>query len=134
MDRSVDRTVVRVDRVRTLRRRTLLGAQAQSVGHVDAANDQDVAVLFDFARGLGGEKALAGRDLARFQRTAKGARQSAGRRGDEVVQRRIARLVDLRVDPIVRGHRRVDAEMDGVLPDGEKGTAVRSLHAFDPHL
>src|SRR5215212_10327805 len=64
------------------------------------------------------EEALAGWDLARFQRTTKGAGQSAGRGSDEIVERRIARLVDLRVNPIVLGHRRVDAEMEvGVETD-----------------
>jgi hypothetical protein len=59
--------------VRTLCRRALLGAQAQVVGHVDAPNNQDVAVFLDLTGRLRREKALAGWDLARFQRTAKGA-------------------------------------------------------------
>jgi hypothetical protein len=64
------------------------------------------------------EETLADWDLARFQRTTKVARQSAGRGGDEIVKRRIARLVDLRVTPIVLGNRRVDAEMEvGVETD-----------------
>jgi hypothetical protein len=41
-----------VNGVRTLCCRTLLRAQTQLVGHVDATNDQDVAVLLDLARGL----------------------------------------------------------------------------------
>ena len=134
MDRSVDRTVVHVNAVRTLRRGVLLGLQPQVVGHVDATNDQDIAVLLDVADRLRREKALAGRDLARFQRTAKGASQSAGGRGDEVVERCIARLVDLRVDAIVLGHRRVDAEMNGLCSDGKEGAAMRAPHPFDPHL
>ena len=120
--------------VRTFRRGMLIGLQPQVVGHVDATHDEHVAVLLDFARGLGGENALAGWDLARFQRTAKGASQSARGRGDEIVDRRIARLMDRRVDAIVLGHRRVDAEMNGLCSDGEEGAAVRTLDAFDPHL
>jgi hypothetical protein len=105
VDRPVDRTVVRVNRVRTLRRRALLGAQPQVVSHVDATNDQHVAVSLDLAGSLRREEPLAGWDLARFQRTAKGAGQSAGGRSNEVVERRVARLVDLRVDAIVLGDR-----------------------------
>ena len=90
-----------MDSVRTLRCRALLRAQSKLVGHVDAANDQHVAVLLNLSGCLRREEALAGWDLARFQRTAKGARQSARGRGDEVVERRVARLVDLRVNAIV---------------------------------
>ena len=134
VNRSVDRTVVRVNGVRALRRGVLIGLHPQVVGHVDATHDQDIAVLLDVAGRLRREKALAGWDLARFQRTAKGAGQSAGGRGDEVVERRIAWLVDLRIDAIVLGHRRVDTEMNWVCSDREEGAAVGSLHAFDPHL
>lgn len=91
--------------VRTLRRGVLIGLQPQVVGHVDATNDQHIAVLLDFAGRLRREESFSGWDLARFQRTAKGASQSAGGRGDQVVQRCIARLVDPRVNAIVRGHR-----------------------------
>ena len=134
MDRAVDRTVLGVNVVRPFCRGVLIGLQPKVVGHVNAAHDQDSAVLFDLARGFRREEALACWDLARFQRTTKGARQSAGRGSDEIVERRIARLVDLRVNPIMLGHRRVDAEMDWVGPDGEEGAAVRTLPAFDPHL
>ena len=87
--------------VRTLCRLTLLGAQPQPVGHVDAANDQDVTVLLDLARGLRREEPLAGWDLARFQRTAKGAGQSARGCGDEIVECRVVRFVHMLVNAIV---------------------------------
>src|SRR5215212_9683588 len=58
------------------------------------------------------EEALAGWDLARFQRTTKGAPQSAGSGGNEIVERRIAGLVNLWVNPLVLRNRRVDAEME----------------------
>ena len=90
-----------MNRVRTLCRRALLGVQAQSVGHVDAANDQDVTVLLDLARGFRREEPLAGWDQARFQRTAKGPGQSTRGRGDEVVERRVVRFVHVLVNAIV---------------------------------
>ncbi len=90
-----------MDSVRTLRCRALLRAQSKLVGHVDAANNQDFAVFLDLAGRLRREEAFSGWDLARFQRTAKGARQSARGRGDEVVKRTVVRLVDLRVNAIV---------------------------------
>lgn len=99
--------------VRPLRGGVLLGAQAQVVADVDAANDQDVAVLLNLTGCLGREKALACWNLARFQRTAKGARQSAGGRGDEVVERCVVRLVDPLVDAIVLRDRGVNAEEHG---------------------
>jgi hypothetical protein len=118
VDRAVDRTVLGVNVVRTFCRGVLIGLQPQVVGHVHAAHDQDGAVPLDLARGFRREEALAGWDLARFQRTTKGARQSASRGGNEIVERRIARLVDLRVARTVLGHRRVDAEMEvGVETD-----------------
>jgi hypothetical protein len=114
VDRAVDRTVLGVNVVRPFCCTVLRGLQPQVVGHVHAAHDQDGALLFDLARGFRREEALAGWDLARFQRTTKGAGQSAGRCGDEIVERRVERLVNLRVNPIVLGNRRVGAEMDWV--------------------
>ena len=88
-----------MDSVRPLRRRVQLGMQPQLVAHVDTANDQDSAVFLDLAGRLR-ELTVSDWDLTRFQCTAKGAGQFAGGRGDEVVERRVARLVDLRVDAI----------------------------------
>ena len=103
-----------MDSVRTLRRRALLGMQPEMIAHMDTANDQHIAVFLDFAGRLRREIPFSGWDLARFQRTAKGAGQSARSRGDQVVERRVVWLVDLRVDAIVLRDGGMDTEEHGI--------------------
>jgi hypothetical protein len=109
-DCPVHRAGVGVDTVRAFRYRALFRAQSQPEGDMDTANNENVAVLLDLADRLRREKPLSGWDLARFQRAAKGARQSASGGSDQIVERRVVRLVHLRVDTVVLGHRGVDAE------------------------
>jgi len=60
--------------------------QFQPVLDVDTANDEHIILFFDFARGLGHQPAFASRNVTRLQRATKGARQSAGGRGNDVVE------------------------------------------------
>lgn len=120
--------------VRTLRRRALLGVQSKPVGHMDAANDEHVAVFLDLADRLRREVPLACWDLARFQRTAKAAGESAGGRGYKVIERRVTGLVHRLVNAVVLGDRGVDAEIDGFCMDGKKRAPQRPSYPFNPHL
>jgi hypothetical protein len=114
VDRAVDRAGVRVEAMRAFRRLTLIRWQQQAIGDVDAADDEHVALFLDLADRFRRQEPFSGWDLARLQRTAKGAGQSAGRRGDQIVERRVARLVHPLVDAVVLGHGRVHAELDGL--------------------
>ncbi len=76
----------------------------QMVGHVDALDYQDFSIHLDLAERIRRQVSLACRNPARLQRTAKGARQSASRRRDEIVYRRSVRRVYLQVHAIVFGH------------------------------
>jgi hypothetical protein len=76
---------------------------------MDSFDYQHIAVFFDFAAGIRGEISLAGRDLARFQRAAEGAGQSAGGRGNHIVQSGGLRFVNLRIDAVVLGNFRMHA-------------------------
>jgi hypothetical protein len=132
-DRPIDRAAVGMEVIGAFGCRSLLRSQPQPVGDVDAADDQDAVLLLDLANSLRRQEPVSGRNLARFQRTAKGAGQSPRSRGDEVIERRIARLVHPLVDTIVLGDRGVDTEMDRLFADGEICAPVRAPHPFDPH-
>ncbi len=120
-DRAVNGTGIGVDAVDAPRHRALLGPQPQPVGDVDAPDHEHVPVLLDLTDGLRRQVALAGRYPARLQRAPEGPGQSAGGRRDEVVEGRGVRLVDLRVDAVVRRDLGVDAE-GGSIPTRLAGT------------
>ncbi len=82
----------------------LLGTQPELVGDVDPAHHQHLPILLNLADRLGRQVPLAGRYLARFQRTPEGPGQSAGGCRDEVVEGRGVRLVDLGVNAVVLRH------------------------------
>jgi len=54
---------------------------------MNPANHQHAVFGFDFSRHIGTELAAARVDLARLQRATKGAEQSTGGCGDDVVER-----------------------------------------------
>ncbi len=78
--------------------------ELQVVPHVDAADDQHLAVQLDLAGRFRGQPTLAGGDPARLQRATKGSRQSPRGGRDDVVQRGGVRLVDAGVHAIVLRH------------------------------
>jgi hypothetical protein len=55
--------------------------------HVNPANYEHSLVQFYLTRHLSRQPILSGINLARLQRTSKGAQHSTGRRGDGVIQR-----------------------------------------------
>lgn len=71
------------------------------VTHVNATNDQYLAVKLDLPRRLRCETPFTGRDPARLQRAPKGAGESASGRGDDVVQRRGVGFVNVGIHSVV---------------------------------
>jgi hypothetical protein len=99
---------------------------------MDAFDDQDLAVLLDLPAGITDQPGVAGRDFARFQRAAEGAGQSPGRRRDQVIQGGGVGFVDIRVDAVVLGDFRVNAENHRLRHLGQISAAQRALYALDP--
>ena len=77
---------------------------------------------------------LAGLDLARFQRAAKGAGQSTGSRGDDVVESGGLRLVRAGCRLVMLCHFVMDAKHYWLAPRRKIGAPKRALHALDPNL
>ena len=106
----------------------------QMIAHVDAPNDQDLAVQLDLACSLGPEPAVPGWDPARLQRAPEGSSESAGRRGHDVVERRRVGCVHGRVHTVVLGNLRVNAKQCRPCLHRQIGSAERTLHPLDPHM
>jgi len=69
---------------------------------VKASHDEHLAIGFDLADGLRGESSFSGRDPARFQRAAKRPGQSPGGCGHQIIERRRMRLVNARINAVMR--------------------------------
>jgi len=85
-----------------------LGLQFQP--GVNAADHQDVILGFDFPHRLGNQPRIRGIDLTRFQRASKGAGESAGGGGHDVIEGRGVGVEDLLRHLVVLRHRAVHAE------------------------
>jgi hypothetical protein len=72
------------------------------------------------------------RNLTRCQRASKGAKQSAARRGDEVVEGGGMRFFYVGRDPVVLCDLGVDTEEDRLFPTGDMGAADSALHRLYP--
>lgn len=71
------------------------------VTHVNATDDQYLAVHLDLSRRLRYEAPLPGRNPARLQRAPKSPGESPGGRGHDVVQRRGVGLVNVEIHSIM---------------------------------
>jgi hypothetical protein len=106
---------------------------AQLVVRVDAPDNQHTPIHFNFADDFGNEFAIAGVNLARFQRTAKSAGQSAAGSGHNIIQRGCARREFARRDLVMLSYFRVHAKMHGFLLCWQVSQPQRSDLALDPH-
>ena len=70
---------------------------------MNPADNQHISVFFNFPPCLRNQSSFTGRNFARFQRAAKGTGQSAGRCGNNIIQRGGMRFVDLRVNTVMLG-------------------------------
>ncbi len=91
----------------------LVGAHAgEPVAHRDPLDHEDSVALEDLALRLGVERVTFDLNPARLQRAREGARQSASRGGDHVVEARGLRCEVLGRDAVVLGDLGVNAELD----------------------
>jgi hypothetical protein len=110
------------------------GRGGEMVGGVDAPDDQDLIFQLDLTPDVGGEALVARVDVARLQRTAEGAGQSAAGGRHDIVERRGMGLDDVRVDLVVGGHRAMHAERHGDPLRRQVGLAQRPGLALDPYV
>jgi hypothetical protein len=102
---------------------------------VNPLDHEDLVVrALDFTDRFAGEAVTIGPDVARLQRASEGPRQSAGRSGDDVVERGCPRLDGTGSDLVVFGHGAVNAEDDWLGLTGQEGAAHRSFDALDADL
>jgi hypothetical protein len=101
---------------------------------VDALEDEDALLNFDFAVGLAYQTSIRRIHLAGLQRASEGARQSAGGGRDDVVER--SRMLGLAAssDLVMVRDRVVNAERNRLFLGREIGTTQRPVHSFDPDL
>jgi hypothetical protein len=118
----------------TLRDLAVCGIELQVVGDVDTANDEHLPVQFDLTGCVRGQPPLAGRDPARLQRAPKGAGESPGGGGHDVIQRGRVRRVDLGIHAVVFRNLGMDAEECRLILGREIGAAQRTLHALNSNL
>lgn len=79
----------------------LTGLRPKAVGHMDAFDDQNTAVLFYLSHRVRYQPPLTSRNPARLQRAAQGAGQSAGSGRYQVVNGGGMRFVDCLIHTIV---------------------------------
>ena len=133
-ERTIHRAGFGVEPMDTLRELAVCGIEFQVVGDVDTANDEHLPVQFDLTGRVRGQPPLAGRDPARLQRAPKGAGESPGGRGHDVIQRGGVRRVDLGIHAVVFRDLRMDAEECRLILGRKIGAAQRTLHALNSNL
>jgi len=107
----------------------------QPHSHVDPPDNQHTIFALSLPGNIGGEFAIAGVDLARFQRASKRAHHSAGGRGDHVVDGGTVRALQFRrVDFVMLGNGPVYAENHGLRFARQLSNTKRTLAAFDSRL
>lgn len=112
----------------------VFGIGLEAEDGVDAADDEDIVLGFDFAGRVGDKAIVRGRNLTRFQRASEGAGESAAGSGDDVVQGGGVGLEDVRGYFVVFGNGAVDSEEDGLRLGGEIRAAQRSFDALDADM
>ncbi len=86
LDAPGDRTEASMEAMDPFGCLLVFGSNAQGVCHVDPLDDQYAVFLLDLADRLGRKEPIACRDLARFQRAAKGPCESTSGRRDHIVE------------------------------------------------
>jgi hypothetical protein len=85
---------------------------------MDAPDDQDASIEFNLTGDFRDQLAVACVNLARFQRTAKGAGQSAARSGHHIIQRSCAWREFFRWHLVMLGHFRMHSKSHRILFGG----------------
>ena len=98
---------------------------------MNTANHQDFAVFFDFTFCLGNQPTFTGRYFARFQRAAKSTGQSAGRSGNDIIQRGRVGFMDLGINAVMFGDLGMHAKFYGLLFLGQVSATKRAFYSFN---
>jgi hypothetical protein len=112
----------------------VLGAVAQRVCDPDSFDDKDLVLEVDLSLGLRGQSPLARIDPARLQRATKGAGESTGGRGHDVIERRGVFRVLTRRGAVVLAHGPMRAKDHRPVFGREERLANGSALADDPYL
>ena len=99
-----DGAEIGVEAVNALGSFAVFGGQFELIGHVDAPQNEDVAIFADIAAYIGGQITFTRRNLTRFQRAAKGSSQSATCGRNYIVNRRSVGIVDVGIDLVMLGN------------------------------
>jgi hypothetical protein len=132
VQRAIERAVHGVDSVNAFDGGALFFRRDESHRDVNAPDDQDSFLQFDFASNLRRELIVARIDLTRFQRASEGAHHSTGGSGDDVVDGRGMWLLNfVGRDFVVLGDCAVDAEDHRLRFAGKMRDSQRAGFAFD---
>lgn len=101
---------------------------------MNALDHQHAVFLFDLSSDLRRQLSSTGIDLARFQRTSEGSRQSAARSGHQVVQGRGVGLELLGLDAIMIGYGSMNAKTHRFWFRRQVGQALWTRLAFDSDM
>lgn len=133
-DAAVHGTPGRVMLVSSLRSLALLRRAAfQRVTDSNPLDDEHAILDFDVPLGFRGQVSLTGVDLARLQRATQGPGESAGSRGDDVVERGGVRLEASGGRLVMLGHFIVNAKEHRLALFRKVGSPQRTFHALDSH-
>jgi hypothetical protein len=97
----------------------VFGGCFEVVDHVNTPDHQHPAFFFNFSLYFSYQQTVSGRNLARFQRAAKGAGQSAACCGHQVIQGGGVRLVDVGVNVVMLGNFCVNPKENRLWPSPE---------------
>lgn len=86
---------------------TLFRIDLQGVIYVDTANQQNFSFWLDLASSFCHQLAFTSRNVTRFQRASKGARQSPSRRSDHIIQGRGLGIMNRGIHPVKFGYLRM---------------------------
>jgi hypothetical protein len=101
---------------------------------MDAPDDENAVVEFDFTHSLGYQTLIRCIDLTRLQRASIGSGKSTGCSGHNIVESRRMWLKNCRRDLIMFRYRSVHAENHRRCLGGEPGAPNRAFDTFDSNL
>lgn len=128
-DAAVHRAAPGVDVMSTLGDALLFCCCAQSIPHMNAADDEHAILLLDLAFCFRYQASCVRRNPARLQRAPQGTGQSASGRRDHVVE--CGGPLDIGLTSVMRRHGSVDAEVHRILASRYPRAAIRPFHALD---
>jgi len=132
----------------TARHRAIIGVKAQHalgslafgridfqvVTHMNAPENQHLAVQLNFARRFRREPTFASRNPARFQRAAECPGESTGGGSYDIIERGGMRLGDIGADAIVLGDFGMDAEANWLCLHGQIRATQRPFDSLNAHI